>query len=408
MAWDYDSNQTPESIAALEDLRKRQLAYTKANSMSREDFIKKYGKTFVADDKGGNAASEVAGQDVGAYYDTYLADGATGDGSGFGYKYRDANPLFDAWDNVKPHPESQDLGGVGEFWRQIGRPAATAAGMYFGVDALNGLLGSSGAGFSGVSGTGGSAGIGSGTALGGAELAGAAGAGDIAALSGSQIAALSPAATGSGFSFAVPEAMNSAVGLDLGGVATTAIPGESAISAAGLLGNESAAETARLASMNAGTNTLGNISPGSTIGSSSMFDTAGQWLKDNPTLAKLGGGLIGAIGGAAASGDKTTSASSSRDPWAPAQPYLIDNLKTNANAQEFYRANPFSDLQKQQYQGLFNSLANSQANIPGLLANASNFGKSSRGRMPEMQGLLSGTQAAPIDWGQYANIGRRG
>ena len=123
---------------------------------------------------------------------------------------------------------------------------------------------------------------------------------------------------------------------------------------------------------------------------------------------KVGGTILGAVGGAAASGDKTTSNSSSRDPWAPAQPYLIDNLKTNANAQEFYRQNPFSDLQKQQYQGLFNNLANSQANIPGLLANASNFGKSSRGQMPAMQGLLSGTQAAPINFDQYANIGRRG
>lgn len=134
-----------------------------------------------------------------------------------------------------------------------------------------------------------------------------------------------------------------------------------------------------------------------------MFDTAGQFLKDNPTLAKLGGAAIGAL----SSKDSTTSNSSSRDPWAPAQPYLLDNLKTNSAMQEHYRQNPFSDLQKQQYQGLFNSLANSQANVPGLLANASSFGQSRRGQMPAMQGLLSGTQAAPIDWTQYANIGRK-
>lgn len=382
--------------------------------MTLDQFLAKYALgpngTFLADDKGGNAASEVAGQNVADYYKKYLAEGAEPRTQQVGGWDSPTDAAFnwgsgkdritgeqvglDAWSNVDAHPESNRLDGLGEFWKSVGKPAALMAAAGFGVNALNGLVGA-----------GGSAGIGSGTALGGAE---AAAAGDIAALSGNQIAALSPAATGSGFSFAVPEAMNGAVGLDLGGIATTAIPGESAMGAASLLGNESAAETARLASMNAGTNTLGGISPGSAIGSSSMLDTAGQWIKDNPTLAKLGGSLIGAGFGAAASGDKTTSNSSSRDPWKEAQPYIIDNLKTNANAQEFYRQNPFSDLQKQQYQGLFNNLANSQANVAGLLANASNFGKSNRGVMPAMQGLLSGTQAPAIDWNQYANIGRRG
>jgi hypothetical protein len=75
--------------------------------------------------------------------------------------------------------------------------------------------------------------------------------------------------------------------------------------------------------------------------------------------------------------------------------------------QEYYRQNPFSSEQKTAYQGLLNSVANGQANVPGLLQNASNFGKSSRGKMPAMQGLLSGTQAAPIDWASYSNIGRK-
>ena len=204
MSWENYTWIDPIDAAANAADAQRRAAHTAANRMTREEFLRKYGTTFVADDRGGNAASEVAGQDVGAYYDQYLADGATGDSSGFGWKYRDANPYFDAWDNVDPHPTSQDLGGVGEFWRQIGRPVATAAATYFGVNALGGLMGGAGAageaaGFSGIGGTGGSAGIGSGTALGGAELAGAAGAGDVAALSGSQIAALNPVANGTGF-----------------------------------------------------------------------------------------------------------------------------------------------------------------------------------------------------------------
>lgn len=148
----------------------------------------------------------------------------------------------------------------------------------------------------------------------------------------------------------------------------------------------------------------GLLAPGgAAIGGSSMIDKAGSFLKDNPTLAKIGGAVIGA----ASAKDTQTSASQSKDPWAPAQPYLLDNLKTNAAMQEYYRANPFSNEQKTAYQGLLNTVANNAANAAPMTANANAFMKSNRGRMPAMQGLLSGTQAAPIDWTQYANIGRK-
>ena len=56
---------------------KAQADYTAKHAMSRDDFIKKYALgpdgTFVANDKGGNAASEVAGQSVAEYYDAYLS-----------------------------------------------------------------------------------------------------------------------------------------------------------------------------------------------------------------------------------------------------------------------------------------------------------------------------------------------
>ena len=146
---------------------------------------------------------------------------------------------------------------------------------------------------------------------------------------------------------------------------------------------------------------VGSLAPG--IGSSSMLDTAGSWLKDNPTLAKI----VGAGMGAASAKDTQTSASQSKDPWLPAQKYLLDNLQTNANMQEHYRANPFSNEQKTAYQGLLNTVANNQANAAPMTANANAFMQSNRGRMPQMQGLLSGTQAAPIDWNAYANIGRK-
>ena len=216
------------------------------------------------------------------------------------------------------------------------------------------------------------------------------------AASGGATAGGSAAGAGTPFSFATPEIMTAGTGLDLGAVGTTAaIPGEAV--AAGFSGIGSGA--AGSAGIGSGT-ALGGASA---AGGGGIAGTIGSFIKDNPILAQLGGAAIGALTGK----DTTTSTSSSRDPWAPAQPYLLDNLKTNAAMQEHYRANPFSDLQKQQYQNAFNGLANAQANMPGLLANASNFGKSSRGVMPAMNGLLSGTQAAPINWSEYANIGRR-
>jgi hypothetical protein len=134
-----------------------------------------------------------------------------------------------------------------------------------------------------------------------------------------------------------------------------------------------------------------------------LMEKASGLLKDNPTLAKVGGAALGAL----SAKDSQTSASQSKDPWAPAQPYLLDNLKTNAAMQEHYRANPFSNEQKTAYQGLLDTVANNRANSAPMMANANSFMQSSRGRTPAMQGLLSGTQAAPIDWSQYANIGRK-
>ena len=348
--------------------------------MTREEFIAKYGTTFVADDKGGNAASEVAGQDVGAYYDKYLATGAKGDstrdyinGDGseqyympeFGWKYRDANPNFDAWDNVSPHPESQDLGGWGEAWRQIGRPAAAVAATYFGGQALNGLLGGSGA----------AAGATTAPVVGGGGAMGTA-LPELAAIGGESVAGLGGLEAGGLGAF--PSAMGTETGFGMGFGSSGA--------GAGIEGYGGI---------------VGSLAPG--IGSSSMLDTAGSWLKDNPTLAKI----VGAGMGAASAKDTQTSASQSKDPWLPAQKYLLDNLQTNANMQEHYRANPFSNEQKTAYQGLLNTVANNQANAAPMTANANAFMQSNRGRMPQMQGLLSGTQAAPIDWNAYANIGRK-
>lgn len=163
-------NFTPYDPMTMADGIRRGLEqhlHTAGNRMSRDDFLKKYGTTFVADDKGGNAASEVAGVDVAGYYDRYLAPGAKGnlvsgffegpnpDGTyqmpDFGAgKYSDANPYFDAWDNVKPHPESQRGNGWDEAWKTVGRPVATAVAMYYGLPLLAGAGGAGAAATAGA------------------------------------------------------------------------------------------------------------------------------------------------------------------------------------------------------------------------------------------------------------------
>ena len=184
--WDSDA---PAPAPASTGASTQQAAYTQAHAMSRDNFLKKYGQTFKADDKGGNAASEVAGGDTGAYYDKFLAPGASqtmsvahgwdsaptqekiswGEG-----KYADAHPYFDGYDNVNPHPESQKGNGWDEAWKQIGRPIATGALMYTGVGALAEMMGgAAAAGAAAGAGTAGSAGIGSGTVLGGGAATGA-------------------------------------------------------------------------------------------------------------------------------------------------------------------------------------------------------------------------------------------
>lgn len=171
-----------DNTAEVAKRASEQKEYTEKHSMSREDFIKQYGETFVSNDKGGNAASEVHGQNVGEYYDKYLGkdakktvsmgtpgiDGysetpiAWGEGN-----YRDNHPYFDGYDNVKPHPESQRGNGLDEAWKTIGRPIATAVAAYYGVGALAGATGAAGAGAAATtpaSGLAGMAGMDAGTA----------------------------------------------------------------------------------------------------------------------------------------------------------------------------------------------------------------------------------------------------
>jgi hypothetical protein len=324
-------------------------------NLTRAEFIQKYGNTF-----GANAASEVAGMDVGSYYDNYLANGAKGgvqtggwDGSGEvvpiqwgGGRYSDSNPTFDAWSNVDPHPESNRGNGLDEAWKAVGRPLAVMAAMYTGVNALGGLLG-------------------------GETLGATATPVTSSSVTGTSLAPLASQAPNAGMTLAEQMASYGAGGGGVtGGLATDTVGGFTGAAGGDLIG--------------------------SAAGGAGSASGLLSGLKDYAPL--IGAGL-----GALAGQDTTTS--SSKDPWGPAQQYLKDNLAQNAAMQKYYQANPFSTEQKSAYQGIFDANANNMANAPIMQANANNFLQSNRGVMPQMQGLLSGTKATPIDWSKYANIG---
>lgn len=88
---------------------------------------------------------------------------------------------------------------------------------------------------------------------------------------------------------------------------------------------------------------------------------------------ELGTTLIGGLLGANANSDQTKTVSGSKEPWKPAQPYLMDNLKNNANLQKFYQQNPFNQQQKTSYENIYGDLNNFRNNTaPGLMNFANN------------------------------------
>lgn len=85
----------------------------------------------------------------------------------------------------------------------------------------------------------------------------------------------------------------------------------------------------------------------------------------------LGAQVGGALGGAASSkgGTSTTTQNQTRDPWAPAQPWMKDLIAQGQGLQAHYQQNPFSALQQQQYGNQFGLLNAMNQMAPQLTAN---------------------------------------
>jgi hypothetical protein len=84
-----------------------------------------------------------------------------------------------------------------------------------------------------------------------------------------------------------------------------------------------------------------------------------------PALIGAGASILGGLLG---SKNKAATTTEKKEPWAPAQQYLIDNLAQNKKLQDHYAQNPFNGLQQQGYENLFGDQNNFRQNIaPGLM-----------------------------------------
>ncbi len=82
----------------------------------------------------------------------------------------------------------------------------------------------------------------------------------------------------------------------------------------------------------------------------------------------LGASLVGGLLGSKSSRSSTTQATASQDPWAPAQPYILQNLQNEAALQTQLQKTPFNQQQIEGYSNLFGDIGNFRDNVaPGLM-----------------------------------------
>lgn len=88
--------------------------------------------------------------------------------------------------------------------------------------------------------------------------------------------------------------------------------------------------------------------------------------------------VIGAVatsalssGGGGSSGGGAGSGTQSKEPWAPVQPWILNNVVQGQNLQDAYTKQPFSQLQNQAYANQGNQSNYMRALVPGLLSQLS-------------------------------------
>lgn len=102
-------------------------------------------------------------------------------------------------------------------------------------------------------------------------------------------------------------------------------------------------------------------------------------------LAKNAGAIAGGLFGAASSsgGGKANETTVNKDPWAAAQPYMLQSMKDQADLNEYYKKNPFNAQQQAGYNNTFADADHFRSSVaPGLLgfANSATTGSYDRQR----------------------------
>ncbi len=250
----------------------------------------------------------------------------------------------------------------------------------------------------------GSAGAAGAGGAGGTATLGATGA-TVPTLASSQIAQLAPVISGMS-----PVAMT-APALAVGGAAAAGGSG----GAGGLLaGNADKAALFTDAGYGAGMSgnattafdTVAGLTGNNQLGAAAGNAVDGNWLQAAQNVGgnmdwldwgKLGLQALGAYQGAQQAKDQTQTVN--RDPWGPAQPFILDALQQGQKLNQQYQQQPFSQQQQAAYNNLGGLLSAVNQGIPGLLsgmqANASganNFDRSN----PRRQ--LQGAQQTYGNW----------
>jgi len=179
---------------------------------------------------------------------------------------------------------------------------------------------------------------------------------------GVPIGALLPLAAAGTAAYFAPAAAGS------GGISPGVMAGlETAVPGAGLTPGTVTLSAADLAAAGIGTETLPMLEMAATVGEGAAATTGGGLLEGLLTGRNLAS-LAAAAYGAATSGDTrggTTTAT--REPWAPAQPYLMGLLADNNTVLEHRKAMPWTDQYKAGTQNLANRADAFGASLPGLL-----------------------------------------
>lgn len=100
-------------------------------------------------------------------------------------------------------------------------------------------------------------------------------------------------------------------------------------------------------------------------------------------------GLIGGLLGASSSGNQTQTVN--RDPWGPAQPYLLSNIDSASKLQNYYQQNPISSYQQRAYSNSFNGTDSARQGLSSLssqLGNNRGWSRNSGSRLPQGYNFL--------------------